>query len=178
MSSWQDDAIPMLRILISDMDINNLTYSDDRLEQILVVAARYVLQDIDFATTYTVSVQGRTIDPDPTATESSDNTVLINLTVLKAACLTDWSTYRAKMLLAGVVAKCGPATIETLQHLDGFKELINLGPCAAYQKMVDDVMFDGGRICKAILSPFTSNNFDPENLTYLLPTDRSRSQFY
>jgi hypothetical protein len=162
--AWQDEAIPMLRILINDMDTTDLTYSDDRLEQLLVVASRYVLHDLPLDTTYTVSVYARSIDPDPTDEVTSDNTMFINMMVLKAACLTDWSTFRAKALLAGVTARCGPGSISVLQNTPGFKELLTLGPCAAYQAMIKDVLFDGGRICHAIMSPFTSNNFDPANL--------------
>lgn len=162
--SWQDECIPMLRVIISDIDCDSQTYSDNRLEEILVVAARYVDQELTLPTVYTITVSDRTISPDPTDSVSNDNTVLINMTVLKAACLTDWSTFRTKALLAGVEARCGPAVIRTLKHLDGFKELLTDGPCAAYEKLKNDHNFGNTNVIMAILSPFVSNTFDPQSL--------------
>lgn len=150
----------MLRVLINDIDITNLTYSDDRLEELLVVSARYVQQDITFTTTYTISVSDVTITPDPV-----DNEAFGNFVVLKAACLTDWSTYRQKALIAGVRARCGPTSLDVLgEHLAGFQTLLDKGPCAAYEDMKMKYQFGNPRAIRAILSPFRGNNFDP---TYL-----------
>lgn len=173
MSSWQDELIPMLRALINDLDCSSYTYSDDRLEQLLIVGARYVAQEIPFSTTYTVNVSDREISPDPTVTATRNDT-FSNFIVLKAACLTDWSTFRTKALLAGITAKCGPASIATLSHLDGFKELVEKGPCAAYEKLKEEYAYGNTNVIHAVLSPFISNDFDPESLTqYYTPSDRN-----
>jgi hypothetical protein len=164
--AWQDTMIMMLRHLINDLndESSSTTYTDGRLEETLVVAANIVKHEISFNTTYTVHVPSVTISPDPTASSTEDNDAFVNFTVLKAACVMDWSLYRTKALVAGIRAKCGPAVLETLKHLDGFKELLSGGPCAAYEKLKDQWVFGNGNICRAILSPFVSNNFDPDNL--------------
>ncbi len=168
--AWQDDMVVMLRVIISDL-AETPTYSDNRLEQILVVSAMYVDQELDFDNTYTIKITPPSIAPDPISL--SDDS-FVNFTVLKAACLTDWSTFRTKALVAGVKAKCGPVVLETLKHLDGFKQLLEQGPCAAYETLKHNWVFGNAELVKAVLSPFVSNNFDPQNLASSQYSHRSR----
>ena len=158
--SWQQEMTTMLRVLINDMD-DEQTYSDTRLEQLLVLSAKYVQQEISFVTTYTVDVAALSISPDPTT--EPDNS-FINFTVLKASCLMDWNTFRQKALIAGVKATCGPAVLETFAHLDGFRTLITEGPCKAYAQLKKEFQFGNVQNIRAVLSPFVGNNFDPSSL--------------
>ncbi len=162
--AWQDEMVPMLRLMISDMD-STPVYDDTRLEQLLTLAGRYVQQEINLKKTYTISVANCTLTPDPTATATKDD-LFVDFTVLKAACFTDWSTYRAKALLSGIKSRCGPAVLETLGHLTGFKDLIDKGPCKAYETLKDEYMFGNPQAVKLVLSPFRGNNFDPQSLTH------------
>jgi len=159
--AWQDEAIPILRVLINDL-AETPTYTDGRLEQALVVAAYMFPSDVDYENTYTVSVSSCTISPDP-VTNSDD--IYVNFIVMKAACIMDFSTFRVEALRAGIKARCGPAILETVDRLPGFRDLLDKGPCAAYQAMINDYNFNGGNICKAILSPFVGNNFTPQSLS-------------
>ena len=84
--------------------------------------------------------------------------------VLKAACLIDHGTYRTKTVLSGLTAKLGPAVLETSKHIDGFKDLLTYGACKMYEDAKNDLMFGSENVCRAILSPFTGNKFDPQNL--------------
>jgi len=161
MSSWPDVIIPMVRILINDYDNTSYEYSDDRLLDTIVVAAQMVNQEIDFTTTYTINIPLVTISPDPI---TAPDDAFINFTTLKAACFIDLSTFRTKAALAGLKAKCGPAVLETVEHLRGFKELLTQGPCAAYKTLKNEWIFGNAQVVEAILSPFVSNNFDPRNL--------------
>jgi hypothetical protein len=175
--AWKSEMVLMLRGLISDFD--KTSYTDDRLQQLLVIAAHYVRQEVDFTQTYTISVTAKTISPDPCSSTNADKQAFTNFTVLKAACLTDWSTYRSKALSSGIRARCGPAQLETLQHLKGFRDLIDFGPCKAYETLKEEHEF-GNYTLKAILSPFTSSNFDagslhsPRNSS----SDESRGGFF
>lgn len=162
--AWPDVTIKMLRILINDMDDTNYEFSDDRLMDTLVVGAQFVNQEIDFSTTYTVNVPLVTISPDPTTGTIDD--AFTNFMVLKSACFMDLSTFRTKAALAGLKAKCGPMVLETVEHMRGFKELLTVGPCAAYATLKKGWIFDNSYAIKAIMSPFVSNNFDPTNLPY------------
>jgi len=161
MASWQDEMVPILRALISDLG-ETPTYSDGRLEKMLIVAAHLFPMDVSYGNSYTVSISSCSITPDPV--DGSDTTYM-NFVVMKAACLMDQSTFRTEALRAGIKARCGPAILETVDRLPGFKDLLNKGPCAAYEVMRYDYNFGSGNICRAILSPFVGNNFSPQSLS-------------
>lgn len=158
--AWQDDMIIMLRVLVSDLS-STPTYSDGRLEQVLVVAGQYVNQELDFDNTYTVTISPPAFSPDPVGIGDD---AFVNFTVLKAACLTDQSTFRTRAFAAGVKARCGPAVLDTMRHLDGFTTLLKMGPCAAYETLKNNWVFGNAELVRAVLSPFCGNGFDPANL--------------
>ena len=160
--AWQDTMLTMLRALIGDLDAT--TYSDARLEQLLVVSAHYVIHELDFDRTYTINITSPNISPDPTSISGdTNNDTFIDFVVLKAACMADWSTYRTKALASGIKARCGPAMLETMGHITGFKELIEFGPCAAYDVRKKEYKFGNFKV-HGILSPFVSNAFHPEDI--------------
>ncbi len=163
--AWTTDMVTMVRILINDTE-SPQTYTDVRLQSIIAVAARYVEQEISFDVDYTINATAPSISPDPTLAASLDD-AFTNFVVLKAACLTDISTLRTKAVLAGLEARCGPAILKTLKNLDGFKELLDKGPCAAYDKLKNEYTFGERALVHFILSPFIGNNFDPESLNSL-----------
>lgn len=161
--AWHNEMRPMLRILINDYgdEATDQVYSDTRLEEVLLVAAKYVQQEIGFDTTYTITLQPASLSPDPVG---NGDTAFVNLVVLKAACISDFSTFRSKALSAGIEAKCGPIVLKTLKQIDGFKQLIEGGLCQAYENIKQDLQFGNGNVCRAILSPFSSNDFNPNTL--------------
>lgn len=159
--AWEDEALPMLRILINDFGVEP-TYSDPRLTDILVASAYIVRQEIDFPTEYAVSMSTKTISPDPVS-EGDDS--FISFMVLKAACLADQSTYRTKALLEGVRAAMGPATLAISGNLNGFAKILEIGACATYEELKDQERFGTNALnVRAILSPFVGNQFDPSML--------------
>jgi len=171
--AWQDVMVPILRWLINDVESGslNVAYGSDRLEEVITVAAHLSLQDVTFDFTYTIDIESQSISPDPTA---NSDTVFINLVTMKAACLIDTNTLRAKAVLSGLVAKAGPAVLQTEDHLRGFLAILEHGPCKAYDELKIDYMFGSGKICRAVLSPFISNDFNPENLSRSAGTIRER----
>lgn len=76
-----EDSLVMLRNLIDDTA--SLSYTDERLLELLYISAVYV--NMDIGATYTINVSGQTIDPDT-------DTPFDILTSLKAACLLVRST--------------------------------------------------------------------------------------
>lgn len=156
--AWSDIAIPMLRVIINDSS-SPYTYSDDRLTSILMAAGVLINQDIKFDGTYTVDYVNETITPDP-----STDLDFLTFLIIRAACLTDFSTFRTKAVLDGLSAKMGPASLTVSDNLKGFKDLLVLGPCKTYEDMKNDYVFGSGGLCQAVLSPFIGNNFNPENL--------------
>lgn len=160
---WRDETIPMLRVIINDMSFSP-AYSDERLEQILIVAAKLIDQEFDFDTDYTISIEDPSISPDPI---DEDDRVFVNMMVLKAACLADQSTYRTKANVEGIKAALGPASLTVAGNLAGFKTLLEKGPCASYTEMKDSLIWGNINIVRAVLSPFAGNLFrGPETRDY------------
>lgn len=79
---WQNDMVLILRGLVNDMTAP-YTYSNSRMEELLVISAQLLKKDIDLSA-YTISVDGVSISPDPV---DNDAHGVVNLTCLKAACL-------------------------------------------------------------------------------------------
>lgn len=153
--AWQDDGVAMLRILINDMS-STPEYATCRLEEILAVAARFIIQDISFSTVYTVNVSEVTISPDPVT-----DIEFMNFMVLKAACLVDQATFRVKAALEGIKAACGPINLSVSNHIGGFKTLLEQGPCKTYAELKKEYSFGNLSIIRGVFSPFVSNNFYP-----------------
>lgn len=155
---YTDTIIAIIRVLINDLGTVP-TYSDERLTTVMYVAAYYVASEISFANDYVVDIGGEEITPDP-----SDDSDFINLVALKSACIMDQGLYRSKALLAGIRAKCGPAELETNGALKGFLDLLEKGPCKAYEDFKFQYNFGRTDYLKAVLGPFISKNLDPNDL--------------
>jgi hypothetical protein len=78
---WQNELVRIVRFLINDID--GVTYTDDRLEETILVAAQLLQSTMDFDTTYTVDVDQVTLSPDPT--EGTKDNFFINCLAMKAA---------------------------------------------------------------------------------------------
>ncbi len=158
MSCWQDETIPFLRVLINDMDGTSYEFSDNRLQDTLLVAARYITQEIAFTTTYVVSFADSTIAPDPSV---APDAVFMNFMVLKAACIIDVGSARLAAMTSGLEAKCGPGVMRTLRRMEGFGTLLNEGSCATYEQLKTEYRFGNIEWIKGILSPFVNAGFIP-----------------
>jgi hypothetical protein len=169
--SWQIEIPIMVRTLINDLS-DNQTYSDERLLQVITVAAKYVEFDVVLDHTYDINVVNPDISPDPTI--DNDN-IFISLVSLKAACIIDQSALRTKAAMEGIRAALGPAQLSVAGSLTGFKMIIEEGPCAAYDELVSHWDVKEATAIRAILSPFVGNRFDPTSLTY--PGDPRRNMF-
>ena len=157
--AWDTTMVSMMRTLIQDFDSTYFTYS--RLKEILVVAAQYVITEVDLSVTYTINIVTPSISPDPTTASPVDN-AFVNLAVMKAACLIDRGSLRSAALLSGLEARCGPAMMKTLQRMDGFNTLIIQGYCATYEELKQQYRFGNISWCQGFLSPFISSNFFPD----------------
>lgn len=169
--SWSTTMTTLLRVIINDMDSES--YTDARLQKLLINAAQLVYSEIDTTITYAIDIVNETLSPDPTAADTKDD-AFFNLIVLKAACLVDQGQYRTQILLSGLTAKLGPAMLETGRRSDAFKDLINIGACKMYEIARNDFMFGNGNVCRAILSPFVGNDFDPNSIDSYGCCDRAR----
>lgn len=174
--TWQDEILMIVRTLINDLDTSNPTYTDERLLQIVTVAAKYVQFDVVLDNTYTIDVVNKLISPDPTAQNDS---IFISLIGLKSACMIDQSTLRTKAAMEGIRAALGPAQLSIAGSLAGFDLIIDKGPCAAYDELTSHWDVKEATAVRAILSPFAGNKFDPRYLQSSdLPARSTRDGFY
>lgn len=160
--SWQTEMTIIVRTLINDLDPVSPTYSDSRIEQVITVAGTFVQQEANLSNTYTINVSAPSIINDPTTPTRDD--AFVALTCLKAACIIDQSTYRTKATTDGIRAALGSASIQVAGNLSGFKAILDQGPCAMYQQLLEDTNVGGEgavNVIQAVLSPFVGNDFDP-----------------
>jgi len=166
--SWKVEMPIIIRTLINDIGAIP-TYSDERLQQVIVVAAKYVQFDVVLDNVYTLNIADPAISPDPT---DYNDDIFISLTCLKAACIIDQSSLRTKAALEGIRAALGPASLSVGGSLAGLKMILEMGPCASYEELTSHWDVKEATAVRAVLSPFVGNNFDPTSLTF--PSDQRR----
>lgn len=168
--SWEIEIPIIVRTLINDLE-DQQVYTDERLKQIISVAAKYVQFDVVLDHQYSVDVSTNTITPDPTIDRDE---IFISLVSLKAACIVDQSILRTKAANEGIRAALGPALLSVNGSLDGIKMIIEMGACAAYDELVSHWDVAQATTARAILSPFVGNKFDPRSLHSI----KTRRNFY
>jgi hypothetical protein len=158
--SWQLEIPIIVRSLINDFDEQ---YSNDRIIQIITVAAKYIAIDLTLPISYSVDTVNKTISPDPCAADTRDDD-FISFVALRAACFLDQSTFRTKALMEGIKTRLGPAELDVSGNLSGFKTLLEVGPCALYENLKQQYNVGNANVLRAVLGPFVGNNFDPQML--------------
>jgi hypothetical protein len=156
--SWKKEIPIIVRTLINDLSEDTPTYSDERILQVVAVAAKYVQFDVVLDQKYVINVVNPTITPDPT---TSDDSIFISLVSLKTACIIDQSVLRTKAAAEGIRAALGPASLSVAGSLAGIKMIIEEGPCAAYEQLTSHWDVKEATAIRAVLSPFVGNKFDP-----------------
>ena len=155
--AWFDVIEIPLRVIIND--ITGATYTDSTLQQLIVTAASFVVQEVQLATTYTINFSTTGISPDP----STDNT-FINFVVLKAACLTNQWDLGSKANVAGFSAQLGP--VKGSVSVGGsqfFDILFNKGSCGLYDqlRLENNLYGPGSANIRGIMSTFTNDTYLP-----------------
>jgi hypothetical protein len=158
--AWQDEMVITTRVLINDLD-TPYEFSDERLNQVLVVAAKYLQFDIELNYPYTIDVVGISITPDPTT--NNDN-VFTSMCCLKAACIVDQGNLRTKAALEGIRTSLGAASLDIGGSLAGWQAILDKGSCALYDELTSHWDVKNATAFAAVLSPFVNNRYDPRYL--------------
>ena len=108
--SWQGQMSTVVRHLISDVDPTAYTFSSNRIETSILVAAQLLTMNVDFNNTYTINVESCALSPDPTDAGTKDNP-FIALSCLRAACIIIGSEIR-KESGNSISIKDGPSAID------------------------------------------------------------------
>lgn len=153
--SWKTEIIEQVRIIINDID-SPQTYTDSRIERVVIIAAFQSLKEIDFSTTYSINIATQTISPDPTSSASRDAD-FINLVSLKTACLMLTGELR-KYSLGSVSITDGPSTINMGQVFTNLQKTYN-EILRQYEKY--KVTYQSSNVGQAVSTPTTVQNIYP-----------------
>lgn len=173
--AWNKEIPLIVRVIIDDL-LSPYKYSDNRLSQVIVVAAQFVKEDLTGLDAYDINIERPNITPDPT--EDSRDDIFINSIALKTACIIDQSTLRTKAATEGIRAALGPASLSVSGNLAGFKILLDQGPCALYSKFISDWDIANATNIASVLSPFIGNQFDPRLTNANLGSFYRHGEFY
>jgi len=162
--SWRLEIPIIIRSIINDLDETDYTYSDERLQQLAVVSAQYVINEVNLSNNYVINISCPEITPDPTLLPNKDID-FISFVALKSVCLLDQSSLRTRAATEGIKAALGPATISVLGN-SSYQFLIANGPCKSYDNLILEYQMGNASILRGILSPFVGNNFDASYLRH------------
>jgi len=148
--AWDSDLVLMVRILIGDHN-SPQTHEDDYIKSVLITAGIMVDAEIPFSYDYIYSLSDSTIVPDPV---TSDDQIFMALVPLKAACILTQSDFK-NALGQGIKVRDGDSQIDTSVSFKGYKDILELGPCAAYEKLRWSLLASGeaSSVGKAVLGP-------------------------
>ena len=119
---WKCVVTPFVRVLINDLD--GITYDDNRIQKVIVIAAQLLKIEFDFANTYTSNIRTQTITPDPV-----DDDAFINFVSMKTALLILQG--ELKNVASGAIKiQDGPAQIDMSGAYTSTKDL--------YDKLLND----------------------------------------
>jgi hypothetical protein len=103
--SWQAKIVTFVRGIIDDLS-QTPTHSDEKLEQLIVIAGSLVTTEVELPTDYSIDVETVEINPDP-----SSDTLFINLVGMKTACMIARAEQRISARSAHSI-KDGPSNID------------------------------------------------------------------
>ncbi len=150
--AWDTDLVLMTRVLISDINAPQ-TYTDEYIERVLITAGIIADAEITFGYNYVYDISALTITPDPIA---SEDPIFIALVPLKSACILTQGEFK-QALGQGIKVRDGDSAIDTSVSFRGYRDILELGPCAAYEKLKWSFLASGGAtgsVGKAVLGPY------------------------
>jgi hypothetical protein len=150
--SWQGQMTTIVRHLVNDVDSSSYTFSTDRLETTILVAAQLMIMNVDFNNTYDINVETSTLSPDPTDTDTKDDP-FIALACLRAACIIVGSEIRKESGNA-ISIKDGPSAID-LRGVTSTLIVIYQDLCKKYEEALLDYRAGNSVSGQSILGPYS-----------------------
>ena len=150
--SWQGQMSTVVRHLISDVDPTAYTFSANRIETSILVAAQLITMNVDFNNTYTINVESCALYPDPTDTDTKDNP-FIALTCLRAACIVIGGDIRKESGNA-ISIKDGPSAID-LRGVTSTLTVLYKDLCEKYEHALLEYRAGSSVAGQSILGPYS-----------------------
>jgi hypothetical protein len=151
--SWSVEMTIMLRHMIDDLSEDSPTYSDYRLEELLLVSGILLQTEVgQFLATYQINIEEHSINPDPTAIVDGG---FMSLATLKAACIIERSEAKAAAGKARSFREAGSSMDKRGVAQARLAILQKGGWCSAYENAKFSYQAgDMGAAGIAVLSPF------------------------
>jgi hypothetical protein len=154
--AWQNELVIIIRHIVDDLDRGNYQFSDDRIEEAILVAAQLIRKEMDFSINYLIDVDNRVLSPDPTTTPvdgSLKDDDFIALCCLRAGILFTGSQLKTYSLRA-IALRDGPSSLDLRGVVAGLKALHDdLNEKYEQAKMEYETGKRG--VGQAILSPYS-----------------------
>lgn len=157
---WQNELVIIVRHIIDDLDSSNYEFSDDRIEEAILVSAQMIKSQVDFQHNYKIEVDNRLLTPDPTTTPVGDEDKdydFINLCCLKTG-LFFLNSLIKTYSIKSIIIKDGMSMLDMRNVVTGLKVLYD-----DLNKKYDHAILQyqtfrstGG---KAILSPYSPGSY-------------------
>ncbi len=132
--TWDVNLVLMLRVLINDLNPPQKN-TDEYLERVIVTAGIFVSSEIDLPFDYVYDIDAITIVPDPIIVNDSVSEALLPL---KSACIINQGDFQ-KAIGQGIKVRDGDSAIDTSVSFRGFRDILELGACSAYDKLRFDI---------------------------------------
>ena len=142
----------VVRHLVNDIDASSYTFSTDRVETTILVAAQLLIMNVDFNNTYDINVEASTLSPDPTDTGTKDDP-FIALACLRAACIIIGSEIRKESGNA-INIKDGPSAID-LRGVTSTLTVLYQDLCKKYDEALIDYRAGNSVSGQSILGPYS-----------------------
>ena len=150
--SWQGQMSTVVRHLISDVDATAYTFSANRIETSILVAAQLITMNVDFNNTYTINVESCALSPDPTDTDTKDDP-FIALSCLRAACIVIGGDIRKESGNA-ISIKDGPSAID-LRGVTSTLTTLYKDLCEQYEHALLEYRAGNSVVGQSILGPYS-----------------------
>lgn len=150
------DLVLMARVLINDIS-EPQTYSDEYLSRVIVTAGILADAEVEFAYDYVYDIGNITISPDPVTSLDTNFQALVPL---KAACIITQGEFK-QALGQGIKVRDGDSAIDTSVSFRGYKDILELGPCKAYERLQWTLLASSAYSGGAVLGPHRVPGGDP-----------------
>ena len=149
--AWQNEMTVIVRHLVNDLNSSDYTFTDDRLEEAILVSAQLSALEIGFENSYTIDVDSLTLTPDPTDSSNKDDS-FINLVSLKTSQMLLSSELKTHSLNA-ISLRDGPSALDLRGIVTGLKILFD-DINRRYEEAKTQYKLDGV-VGEAILGPYS-----------------------
>jgi hypothetical protein len=165
--AWQNEMVIIVRHIIGDLDPDNYSFSDSRIEESILVAAQLIHNEMEFLVDYNIEVDNGLLSPDPTTTPvtpSNKDDDFIAICCLRSGLLLTNSLLRTYALKAFSI-RDGASSLDMRGVVAGLK-IVNDDLTKKYEDV--KLAYQTGKLGfgKSILSPYSPGS-DSANRGYI-----------